>query len=304
MDDDSQVFDSGDDACYRELRRLMLRVAQGQHLLVLADVDRLLHSDFLARAAAPMDVEEWREMIERSAFAADIDEREAEPGAPPTRPFALLCAEASSSRTAAFVLRPLEVGAWAEQPLRLLLENDRDWLLLESMARAFTVSQVEDAFLRGWLLRDGRGGAGEVLTALRARARLDRLFAFVDSDRASPGALPAATATDIERECARAPVVPCHLTERREKENYIPRRLLAKRAHAVRRRRGQAFRARLAEWGRLSVEERHYDDVRARFGDAVTDAALNDMRACDVTWLREAGEPEMRDVLRSLEDWL
>lgn len=306
--DDPGVFDSGNLEHYRELRRLMLRAAEGQHILALADADAVRSSDFFARAASPMDVEEWSELIERTAFAADAEDRDTEPGRAPSRPFALLAAGApvAGDRPAhcVFVLRPADAGEWAEQPLRLLLENERDGLLLECMAQAFGASTVEDAYLRGWLRPDGRGGGGEVLVAVRARRRLERLFVFVDSDRTADGGPPGATTAAIVDECATEPRVPCHVTQRREKENYIPSRLLGALAQVARKRRGRTFRQKLEEWLALTEEERHHDDVRSRFGDALTDEALNAMRGCRPEWLRDAGGAEMRDMLARIEEYL
>lgn len=310
---DASVFGVGHRHHYAELRRLLLRAAQGQHLLVVADVDALLSSDFFAQAAAPIDRPEWTEVLERAAFAADIEDRDTEPGQAPGHPFAFLVGDRvhvgesgdlhAAMAHCAFVLTPAESGEWAEQPLRLLLENTRDWLLIECMARAFSVASIEDAYLRGWLVPDGRGGAGEVLVTLRARQRLDRLFAFADSDRTNSCGAPSATAAAIAAECAVDPRVPFHLTERRETENYIPTRLLNDLVHA-RRRKDRGARQRLREWLALSEDERHHDDVRARFGDALTDEALDEMRRCPLEWLANAGGAEIRQALAHIEDHL
>lgn len=244
----------------------------------------------------------------RASFAADIEDRDMEPGSVPARPFAWLAtsAPAADDRPAhcMFVLRPEDAGEWAEQPLRLLLENERDWLLLECMAQAFGASAVEDAYLHGWLRPDGRGGGGEVLVAVRARRRLERLFVFVDSDRTAHDKPPAETTSAIVDECATEPRVPCHITQRREKENYIPLQLLSDLAHSGKKRRGRAFRQKLQEWLALDEQERHHDDVRSRFGDALTDEALTAMRRCRPEWLRDAGGAEMRDTLVLIEEHL
>lgn len=122
--DSLDVFNGGDQEVYGQLQRLFQRAAQGQHELVIAEPERVRESDFMAVACARMNRVEWEEMVLRITAA---------PAFAPERP--CRCAVVGTSQSVrggevAFALAPEEVGNWAEQPLRVLLENARDAALL------------------------------------------------------------------------------------------------------------------------------------------------------------------------------
>jgi hypothetical protein len=310
---DMAIFDHPESDSYDQLRRLFLRAAQGQHEIVLGDVDGLLESDFFEQAVAPMDRREWQELIRNTAFAPDAIDPTVDPVAPPERLHAHLGRDrVPANPPCIFSLTPKDTGEWAEQPLRILLENDRDWRLLEAAARALERSVVENAYLSRWLVVDGRGGGGEVLNKVRARGLNERLFAFVDSDKTGPQAKISATAKKIAEECSEKPLVPFRFTEKREVENYLPRKVLEsaikpKRLRKKRQSTGKTHLEAFSEWVKLSSQARDFDDLKARFGKDLTEDALESMRdstRCTPEDLVALAGEELRKILDLIEEHL
>jgi hypothetical protein len=223
--EDPEVFDGLDTR--RELQRVFFRAGIGQHTIIVPDQDRFLQSVFF-RSVAEMDRAEWEELVQRTGY--DEMDRTEEPGARPISFHASVGrARGARSATCKFALTAAEVGDWAEQPLRLLMENERDWVLIEAAARAFGRATIEDAYLKHWIVVDGRGGGGEVLNSLRGRGRHERLFAFVDQDPHPITRERSKTSRLIEGECMRDPCVPHHVTWKHEIENYVPQSILSPR---------------------------------------------------------------------------
>lgn len=307
---DPEIFDQP--GARRSLVRMFLRVAEGQHTLIAADVERLLASSFF-RSIAPEDRVEWEELVRRTLSRFEQEHRDEEPGARPTG----IHASVGSSRGARgagclFALAVEEIGEWAERPLRLLMENERDWSLLEAAARVFEVLSVEDAYLKGWLIVDGRGGCGEVLNSLRRRREMDRLFAFVDQDPDTKTGARSSTVKAIEDTCREEPVVPYHVTHKREIENYVPGTILE--LHALKERKPSAKRAKrprpgskhagLVLWKQLSPLEKDLDDLKKRFGKDLMEKAIRDLRdpnVCLANDFIERAGAELGEVLRSIE---
>lgn len=299
----------------RSLIRMFLRVSEGQHVLI-ADIDRLLNSYFF-RSIADADRVEWEEILRRTLSRFEVENRDIEPGAGPTGIHAVVVGAACLPRRPGcrFTIKVDDIGEWAERPLRLLMENERDWALLEAAARVFEVASVEDAYVKGWLVVDGRGGCGEVLNSLRRRQGADRLFAFVDQDPDPKTRERSTTVRSIEKTCREEPVVPYHVTRKREIENYVPgsiiehhvmsnRKSSAKRA---KRPRPGSKHARLVAWTKLSDEEKDLDDLKERFGKDFMEKAIRALRdpslCMRADFIERAGD-ELRAVLLSIEDHL
>jgi hypothetical protein len=292
-----------------QIRRVFVRVAAGQHEAIFADLDAVMASD-LYTSAGPALQEEWREIVERATLPADRTED-------PTQPPRTLHARVDVVRkapTAAcrFPLEPHEAGDFAERPLRLLLENQRDWSLFVAAIRVHGRDAAKRGFDRGWLEPLGCGGTGEVLNRVRQRRALDRMFVFVDSDPMSP-----TTIEKIREECAKTPVVPCRVAKKAELENYVPgavwRYLVWKeyrpaKPGRIASRPQQPEHHALLEWERLSDDAKDQDDLKERFGRFDTAARAVEALAETTVYTREdfldRNGSELDDVLGELERWL
>jgi hypothetical protein len=282
--EDSGIFE--EPQARRQFQRLLFRVSEGKHSLILRDVDGFLKSSFLAQESE-VDRQEWEELILRASFASELENRTEEPGARPTGIHASV-EKTRGKRTAAcrFVLSMHEIGDWADEPLRLLLENDRDFSLLEAAARAYGFSEIEEAYVQKWLVVDGRGGCGEVLNRIKHRGDNERLFVMVDRDPDPSTGKQSSTSVAIERECKREPRVPFHVTKKREIENYVPEAILAiyvyqgMRSSATRARRPglNTKQALFLEWKALSDAGKDMDDLKKRFGESLMENAVKDLR--------------------------
>jgi hypothetical protein len=282
--EDVEIFN--DKSVRRQFQRLFHRLSEGQHTLIIDDIDRFLASAFLM-LESEVDQQEWEEMVQRGSFASDLENREEEPGARPLGIHASV-GRTRGSRTAKcmFALSADEIGEWAEQPLRLLLENDRDFALIVAAARTYGFPAVVDAERKKWLMVDGRGGCGEVLNRLKRRSDRERLFAFVDQDPDPSNGKQSSTSAAIERQCNVEPPVPFHVTKKREIENYVPEAVLALHVYqgmrSSRRRSKKpnvdSLHARLLEWKALSDYAKDMDDLKKRFGAAFMERAVEDLR--------------------------
>jgi hypothetical protein len=282
--EDVGIFD--DLTARRQLKRLFLRVAEGQHTLIIQDIDRFLASAFLAHEAE-IDRREWEELVQRSSFASDLENRTEEPGSRPSVIHASV-GKVRGTRTATcrFSLSISEIGEWAEQPLRLLLENDRDVTLLKAAARAYGFSEIEEACRRKWLVVDGRGGCGEVLNRLKRRHADERLFVFADRDPDPVTGKRSSTSVKIESQCVLDPRVPFHITMKHEIENYVPEAILAlhvfKGMHHSKKRakkpRPNTTHAHFNKWKVLSDDAKDKIDMKKLFGEAFMEKAVQDLR--------------------------
>jgi len=326
---DMTIFDRAEGDSYHQLRRVFLRAAQGQHEILLTDVDHLLKSDFFTQATAPMDRMEWQELVRRTALATDVKDPTIDPVTPPKRLHAFLARKPvpiDSFRR--FSLTPRDAGDWAEQSLEILLENDRDWRLLEAAARAMARPLVEDAYLRRWLTSRGCGGS-EIVNRIKARGYNERLFVFIDSDKGGLQNEISTTAKNIEEKCGeepspkklstkkpstKKPPIPCRITRKREVENYIPRTTLEatinaqpKRLRRLRQAGRKSLLEAFVEWSRLSDVDKDYDDLKARFGERLTEAALDNLKdpaMCPAGDLIALAGEELKEVLDLVEEHL
>jgi hypothetical protein len=222
--DIQQIFNSQERECYQQLSRLFSRVAMGQHLLCIeGEPDEIIESDFFLQAVAPMDRVEWEELVRRSLYAIDTlypenDSMVCEADTLFPKAFLSLYVE-TKSKQVPWHLTPCNVGEWAEQPLTLFLENTDDWKLFEGFVRAFERDEIQLSLKRKWLKIDGRGGKGEVLKSVQRIQGDERIIVFIDSDRTSPFESESDVAKKTERQ---AKFQPCHISSKREIENYIP----------------------------------------------------------------------------------
>jgi hypothetical protein len=282
--EDASIFE--DATARRELQRLFLRVADGQHTLIITDLDAFSRSAF-AESAAEIDRREWEDILQRTLYANDLEDREEDPGSRPMGVHASV-GRTREPRTAAcrYPVVVGEVGDWAEQPLRLLLENDRDFALIEAAAAAYGSPSIAEAHRKKWLVVDGRGGCGEVLNRLRRRHEHERLFAFVDQDPDPSTGRMSSTAKGISDCCQENPPVPFHITRKHEIENYVPEAVLALRVFSGRkssvkrakRPRADTNHARFLEWQKLPDGTKDTDDLKKRFGKSLMESAIQDLR--------------------------
>ncbi|MDC0744164.1 hypothetical protein [Polyangium mundeleinium] len=216
---DTTLFNCRDERIYEQLRRLFDRAYRTQHEIDIDDPEAILDSDFMVQACAPMLRERlrqrWEEFLQRSP---------ADPFAPANKPG--MCAVVSGEPLLdkpeiAFVLAPEEVGIWAEQSLDVLLENDKDSILVRLAIRVSKSPKLQSALEQKWIQPRGCGGSGEVKNAVDRVSGSERSFVIIDSDRDEPEDGPSKTARKIKESCD-AKKIPIHILARRELENYVP----------------------------------------------------------------------------------
>ena len=83
-----------------------------------------------------MHEEEWKEMVQRSAYASDRENWTIDPDSVTEKIHARLSTyERATDERCLWHLFPSEVGNWAEMPLNVLMENRRDWSVIEAAIR-------------------------------------------------------------------------------------------------------------------------------------------------------------------------
>jgi len=270
---DLTLFDCGDHGIYVQLQRLFARAAIGQHQLDIADPEHVISSNFMQVACATTNRLEWEELISRTTvtpFATTIT---------PARCAVVSNTPVPGPANAAFRLTPSQIGEWAEQPLRVLLENDRDTVLLLLAARVSSSNQLSDALREGWLKPDGRGGTGEVGRAVQSSGTNERIAVLIDSDRDDPSVVESRKAASIRADCALADI-PIHVLRRRELENYVPESawsLLLSRSRpstSPRRAKGRDERAALIYRRLIRTLESSQEDIVRKYGQDAFDTVL------------------------------
>jgi len=236
---------------YKQLSRLFVRVAMGQHLLCIdGDPDEIIKSDFFDQAVAPMDRVEWEELIRRSLYAIDTLYPENDCMAC-EEPKAILSLSVENKTKH---LTPNNVGEWAEQPLTLFLENADDWQLFEGFVCAFERDKIQQSLEQKWLKIDGRGGKGEVLKSVQRIQKYERIIVFLDSDRTPQLESESDVAKKTEQEC-QAKFQPCHISSKREIENYIP-------DFIIKEYYTRSSNDRFQKWNSLSDQEKDFADYK------------------------------------------
>ena len=264
------LFDCRDPKVYAELQRLFMRVAQGQHRLDVPEPEKILTSDFMKVGCAAMNRVEWEELLTRAWETFSDTQAEPEHYALVRRP------RAAVGGCVAYALLPSEVGDWAEQPLRVLLENAHDHVLLTVAERVCNAEKLKDARERQWLVYDGRGGCGEVKNTVERSANLDRLFVVADSDRTEWKGQEGSGARSIRAACGhkdRSHRIEVHVLTRRELENYVPQLIwetvIAAQPRAQKIEQpsaAQQRRVHVYRWLERRLEE-SIDWLRGKYGD-------------------------------------
>jgi hypothetical protein len=315
---DSSVFELP--KAFESLQRLWRRVCRGYHDLVVADADAVLESDFAKQGVAPYERREWEELVRFGVLDLDFRERTAEPGQAPGRKHVMVVAAAQVPRSPQ-CLRTLsaeEVGDWAETPLRLLLENNADLLLLLGAVRVSETAPVVSTWLELAVQNkaldvDGRGGCGEVWTTLREIPKLTspdiRLFIMLDSDRTSEGADVGKAQHNVKRlvdelhlNTPQQAEVYFHLLTKREVENYVPRALLKSECSST-----DAAKRAFRRWDRLTAEEQDYADLKALFDEGPMKAcmkAMSEGRTFTLADLKQRAGEELSELLDALRERL
>ena len=212
---DASVFSCGDESTYRSLRRLLEVAAEERHWCDPFDPDVVLASDF---ARQMMGGQSDRELLQRvlgqamfAATAGDSVVTEVVYDAPPRR------------HERGFQVPARDVGEWASQPLKVLMENQSDAILLKLAvaARRRESDSIPDALQNGHIVVAGCGGTGELAKAAENCRPVDRVLVVCDSDRDAWTDPPAKKPESIKVHCDGAHI-PVHCLRGREKENYFP----------------------------------------------------------------------------------
>lgn len=242
---------------YKQLSRLFVRVAMGQHLLCIdGDPDEIIKSDFFDQAVAPMDRVEWEELIRRSLYAIDTLYPENDSMVCETPKAILSLSVGTKSEQVPWYLTPQNVGEWAEQPLTLFLENADDWQLFKGFVCAFKHDKIQQSLKQKWLKIDGRGGKGEVLKSVQRIQEYERIIVFLDSDRIPPLLTESDVAQNTYKLC-QVKFQPCHISSKREIENYIPDFIIKQYYNST-----TVSDPRFQNWNSLSDQEKNFTDYK------------------------------------------
>lgn len=313
--DDPTVFDS---AAARGLQRLVMRVRLGQHHLILSDVDSFCASNFFHQWIAAGDQAEVAELLQRQA--PELGDRSLDPAARASGPRAELVAVTTADRACqrdgqhpVWEIDPATAGDWAEAPLRLLVENDNDWVLVACAARVYRRPAALTAEQTRSLLKDQRGGKDEVAKAVERSNPSERVFVLMDSDRESGAGPEGPTQIKVRTLAQTRPHVLPFILRKREAENYVPYEVWSSAAPkgSYYRDRDQdrwaqdRVRAR-RRWERLSDEEKDHVDMETIFGDAKKQVQklLDPDLIPDAQTLELRAGTELRELLDVLEAWL
>jgi hypothetical protein len=314
--DRPELFEEEGD--YRELERLLMCVRRGQHTLLIDDLERFFASSFFVRAVAPASQLEVQELLNQQDPA--LADRGIDPAVRTQGPRAELVPIALSERSCrqegahpVWEIDRATAGAWSEAPLRLLLENDNDWQLVEAAARVYDRPRSVDALNKGFLKRDQRGGKGEVRKSVESCLSAERVFVLIDSDRTHVGGQEDREQQAIRKLAKTRPNIFPFILAKREVENYIPETVWR---DAVEKRRTQShtkyledkeWAKRLRTWSALSDIEKDFTDMEKYFPEAKQQVAklCDPVLVPDVATLESrSGKADLVQLLNGLEAWL
>lgn len=150
------------------------------------------------------------------------------------------------------------------RPAVVVVENSgSDAGFLTTVAHAFRHDRILTALARSWLEIHSAGGSGEVPRVAREHAaryrRLVRVVAVFDSDSLIPGQR---TGNHDSADQLATANVAVHVLVRREAENYVPHRVLAR----IGRQREASRKLTLLK--RLTPQQRAHIDMKYGFGKA------------------------------------
>lgn len=150
------------------------------------------------------------------------------------------------------------------RPAVVVVENSgSDAGFLTTVAHAFRHERILTALTETWLEIHSAGGSGEVPKVAREHAaryrRLVRVVALLDSDSLIPGQR---TGNHDSADQLATANVAVHVLVRREAENYVPHRVLAR----IGRQREASQKLTLLK--RLTPQQRAHIDMKYGFGKA------------------------------------
>jgi len=191
-------------------------------------------------------------------------------------------------------------------PLKVLMENRRDWSVIEAAIRVYDKQRIAEAYAQGWLEPVGCGGFGEILPNIKWQPAKSRLAVFVDSDKGSPDDPIKDTQEKIKHECDKRKI-PCHILEKREIKNYIPDQIfeeIRKDAHPIQKKKAE-------EWIHFSDEEKDFKHIEKHFKNQKVKSILPDALNLMGTWdkltlavLEERAGKELKQLLDCMEEYL
>lgn len=252
---DSAVF--GKEEARASLQRVLMRAREGQHTLIVGDVDGFLQSPFFTRSVAEADREEVAELVRIGQAGGGLIDRGLDPYAG-ARASVVTDGELSVADTHQWRVPAELAGEFLEAPLLLVVENEADANLVWGAARVYEAETVLEARRHGerWLRVDPRGGSGGVLDRARSTRPVERVFVIHDADHGDPTG--EARATEIIKARNGRPWMVVWTWKKREADNYLPAVLLVKATD----RRKAGYRA----WSRMEPAERDRIDMAQLFG--------------------------------------
>lgn len=299
---------------YRQLERLLMRVRIGQHELIIEELDEFFTTDFFITRVAPANQEEVRELLERQS--PTLADRGLDPVFRDSGPYAELVPVVPAERTCCrrgkhpvWTIDPTNAGEWSESPLRLLLENDADWILIEAAAGIYRRSKVVEALTKGFLRKEQRGGKTEVKKAVEQCALSDRVFVLMDSDRMAVDGEEDHPQRKVREMCKLLPNVLPFILKKRELENYVPATVWREAIQMQNQRwprnikKSKERAQRLREWELLSEDKKDVVDLEEYFPEAKKLVIrLLEIKSIDVLEARAGSE--LDELLCQLEAWL
>ena len=63
--EDAEIFSEASEKHSRQLQRLFIRAAEGQHVLYFSDPQKVINSRFFEQAVAAIDKDEWKEIVKK-----------------------------------------------------------------------------------------------------------------------------------------------------------------------------------------------------------------------------------------------
>ena len=301
--EETEVFSKHYSDSFNQLQKMFIRAAEGQHTLYLSEPEEVLDSDFFKRGVAPIHEEEWKEMVQRTAYAPDRENWTIDSESVTEKIHARLSTdERETDEFCLWCILPCEVGNWAEMPLKVLMENRRDWSVIEAAIRVYDKQRIAEAYAQGWLEPVGCGGKGEVLPAIKWQPAKARLAVFVDSDKESPDDPIKKEQKNIKRECE-SRKIPCHILEKREIDNYIPDQIFKEISQTANSRQ----RDNIRKWEQWTDEQKNFKDIKTYFTKKITQKSLESMKDSNnltVAHLEERAGKELKQMLDCMEEYL
>jgi len=305
--EEEDIFSENNTAVFDQLQKLFIRAAEGQHTLYLSDPEYVLNSDFFKCGVAPMHREEWKELVERAAYSLDREDWTIDSETIIEKIHARLSStEYETNNYCRWCILPGEAGDWAEMPLKVLMENRRDWSVIEGAIRVYNNQKIQEALYRRWLEPFGCGGKDEILPAIYFESSKARLAVFMDSDKESLSAQIGESQEKVKNKCNEKKI-PCHILYKRAIENYIPDQVFEELSQNAER----IQKGKIERWVALPEDQKDFDKCRNHFKsrraktilpEAVL--AMKDSSALTVADLEDRVGKELFDMLECLENFL